>query len=99
MMFKRKGVGGQRPFEQCSKKLHFSYGMASLIRIKEDKPNTMAPIHRVSVSLPEGPRQPKQPLYFLFTSPSRCGFLNVFEFDEDDCQIDEMPEVRVEFCH
>ena len=30
-MFKRKGGGGQRPFEQCSKKLHFSYGMASLI--------------------------------------------------------------------
>ena len=29
-MFKRKGGGGQRPFEQCSKKLHFSYGMASL---------------------------------------------------------------------
>ena len=31
MMFKRKGGGGQRPFEQCSKKLHFSYPMASLI--------------------------------------------------------------------
>ena len=31
MMFKRKGGrGGQRLFEQCSKKLHFSYGMASL---------------------------------------------------------------------
>ena len=30
-MFKRKG-GGQRPFEQCSKKLHFSLGMASLIQ-------------------------------------------------------------------
>ena len=29
-MFKRKG-GGQRPFEQCSKKLHFSLVMASLI--------------------------------------------------------------------
>ena len=29
-MFKRKGGGGQRPFEQCSKKLHFSYGTASL---------------------------------------------------------------------
>ena len=29
-MFKRKGGGGQRPFEQCSKKLHFSLGMASL---------------------------------------------------------------------
>ena len=28
-MFKRKG-GGQRPFEQCQKKLHFSYTMASL---------------------------------------------------------------------
>ena len=26
-----KGGGGQRPFEQCSKKLHFSYRMASLI--------------------------------------------------------------------
>ena len=25
-----KGGGGQRPFEQCSKKLHFSYGTASL---------------------------------------------------------------------
>ena len=25
-----KGGGGQRPFEQCSKKLHFSYGSASL---------------------------------------------------------------------
>ena len=24
------GGGGQRPFEQCSKKLHFSYGTASL---------------------------------------------------------------------
>ena len=24
------GGGGQRPFEQCSKKLHFSLGMASL---------------------------------------------------------------------
>ena len=32
MMFKRKGGGGQRPFEQCSKKLHFSYKEASLIR-------------------------------------------------------------------
>ena len=32
-MFKRKGVGGQRPLEQCSKKLHFSYGMASLILV------------------------------------------------------------------
>ena len=32
-MFKRKGGGGgQRPFEQCSKKLHFSLGMASLRR-------------------------------------------------------------------
>ena len=31
MMFKRKGGGGQRPFEQCSKKLHFSLVMASLI--------------------------------------------------------------------
>ena len=31
MMFKRKGGrGGQRLFEQCSKKLHFSYGTASL---------------------------------------------------------------------
>ena len=30
-MFKRKGGGAQRPFEQCSKKLHFSYTMASLI--------------------------------------------------------------------
>ena len=29
-MFKRKGGGGQRPFEQCSKKLHFSQRMASL---------------------------------------------------------------------
>ena len=30
-MFKRKGGrGGQRLFEQCSKKLHFSYGKASL---------------------------------------------------------------------
>ena len=28
-------------------------------------PNTMAPIPRVSVSLPECPRQPKLPLYFL----------------------------------
>merc|ERR1712004_438290 len=27
---------------------------------------------------------------------ARCGFLNVFEFDEDDCQIDEMPEVPPE---
>ena len=26
-----KGGGGQTPFEQCSKKLHFSYAMASLI--------------------------------------------------------------------
>ena len=25
-----KGGGGQRPFEQCSKKLHFSLAMASL---------------------------------------------------------------------
>ena len=25
-----KGEGGQRPFEQCSKKLHFSYRGASL---------------------------------------------------------------------
>ena len=32
-MFKRKGGrGGQRPFEQCSKKLHFSYGTASLMK-------------------------------------------------------------------
>ena len=29
-MFKRKGGEGQRPFEQCSKKLHFSLAMASL---------------------------------------------------------------------
>ena len=29
-MFKRKGEGGQRLFEQCSKKLHFSYMEASL---------------------------------------------------------------------
>ena len=37
-MFKRKGGGGERPFEQCSKKLHFSYGTASLssmINIKQ----------------------------------------------------------------
>jgi len=27
---------------------------------------------------------------------ARCGFLNVYEFDEDDCQIDEMPEVPPE---
>ena len=33
-MFKRKG-GGQRPFEQCSKKLHFSYVSASLREIYE----------------------------------------------------------------
>ena len=37
-------------------------------------------------------------LLFLFFIPlclfPRCGFLNVFEFDEDDCQIDEMPEVN-----
>ena len=26
-----KGGGCQRPFEQCSKKLHFSYPMASLM--------------------------------------------------------------------
>ena len=31
-MFKQKGRGGgQRPFEQCSKKLHFSYMAASLM--------------------------------------------------------------------
>ena len=30
MRFKRKGGGGQRPFEQCSKKLHFSLMSASL---------------------------------------------------------------------
>ena len=35
MMFKRKGGGGQRPFEQCSKKLHFSYVSASLREIYE----------------------------------------------------------------
>ena len=36
MMFKRKGGGGS--FEQCSKKLHFSLGMASLIdSIKKQK--------------------------------------------------------------
>ena len=29
-----KGGGLQRPFEQCSKKLHFSERMASLMRIK-----------------------------------------------------------------
>ena len=29
-MFKRRVGGGQRLFEQCSKKLHFSYGKASL---------------------------------------------------------------------
>ena len=28
-----KGGGGQRPFEQCSKKLHFSLGMASLRQV------------------------------------------------------------------
>ena len=28
-----KGGGGQRPFEQCLKKLHFSFTMASLIKI------------------------------------------------------------------
>ena len=28
-----KGGGGQRPFEQCSKKLHFSHRRASLIVI------------------------------------------------------------------
>ena len=34
-MLKRKGGGGggQRPFEQCSKKLHFSLMMASLIQV------------------------------------------------------------------
>ena len=31
MIFKRIGGEGQRPFEQCSKKLHFSLVMASLI--------------------------------------------------------------------
>ena len=28
-----KGGGGQRPFEQCSKKLHFSLAMASLMMV------------------------------------------------------------------
>ena len=28
-----KGGGGQRPFEQCSKKLHFFETMASLIEV------------------------------------------------------------------
>ena len=32
-----KGGGGQRPFEQCSKKLHFSYRMASLMHNLNDK--------------------------------------------------------------
>ena len=31
MMFKEKGGGGQRLFEQCSKKLHFWYALASLV--------------------------------------------------------------------
>ena len=31
-MFKRKGGGARGLFEQCSKKLHFSLGMACLIR-------------------------------------------------------------------
>ena len=31
-MFKTRGGGGQRPFEQCSKKLHYWYRMASLTR-------------------------------------------------------------------
>ena len=30
-----KGGGGQRPFEQCSKKLHFFETMASLISLRE----------------------------------------------------------------
>ena len=32
-MFKTRG-GGQRPFEQCSKKLHYWHGMASLNSLK-----------------------------------------------------------------
>ena len=40
-MFKRKGGGGQRPFEQCSKKLHFSYGTASLSRMLSVPPNSL----------------------------------------------------------
>ena len=35
-MFKRKGGGGQRPIEQCSKKLHFSLMAASLIDDDDD---------------------------------------------------------------
>ena len=30
-----KGGGGQRAFEQCSKKLHFSLAMASLIKLSK----------------------------------------------------------------
>ena len=30
-----KGGGGQRPFEQCSKKLHFSLAMASLSTVDD----------------------------------------------------------------
>ena len=36
-MFKRKRGGGQRLFEQCSKKLHFSYPEASLIAMSMRK--------------------------------------------------------------
>ena len=32
-----KGGGGQRPFEQCSKKLHFFERMASLTCITENR--------------------------------------------------------------
>ena len=35
-MFKRKGGGGQRPFEQCSKKLHFSLMTASLMMVTKN---------------------------------------------------------------
>ena len=36
-----KGGGGQRPFEQCSKKLHFSERMASLTRSKKKEENIL----------------------------------------------------------
>ena len=42
-----KGGGGQRPFEQCSKKLHFSYGTASLTHLQTVlSSNCVSPIEK-----------------------------------------------------
>ena len=36
-----KGGGGQRPFEQCSKKLHFFEMRASLTNLNEKRPSSV----------------------------------------------------------